>query len=243
MASFGPVAQHYDLLMAKVPYRMWVGYHQLLLAQQGLSPERMLDVCCGTGTIAQMLAREGRSVVGIDLSAAMIDEARRKAEGKGLNVRYEVADASNFELGEQFDAAYSFFDSLNYITEPDRIESAIMHVAHHLERGGSFIFDLNTAFAFEEKMFDQKDLRQKAPIQYRWRGDYDSRTRLIQVHMDFWRGGEHFTECHVQRAHTDEEIREWLKRAGFEFVRCYDSYTLDPPRAASDRVHYTALLA
>lgn len=243
MASFGPVAPHYDLLMSSVPYRMWAGYYQLLLAQQGVNPKRLLDVCCGTGTLAQMFAAEGYSVVGVDLSEAMIQEAKLKAQKRGLAIQYFAADAADFRLGEQFEGAYSFFDSLNYITDPDHLRRAIANVAAHLEPGGSFIFDVNTAYAFEERMFDQKDLRQKARIQYDWKGDYDRQTRIISVRMSFWRDGERFEECHVQRAHTDEEIRESLELAGFRSVRCFDSYTLDPPRERSDRVHYAATLA
>lgn len=242
MASFGPVAPHYDVLMSAVPYRMWAGYYQLLLAQQGISPKRLLDVCCGTGTLAQMFAAEGYEVVGVDLSEPMIVEARAKALKRGLNIRYEVGDAANFRLETTFEGAYSFFDSLNYITEPKHLREAIVNVAKHIEPGGSFIFDLNTAYAFEERMFDQTDLRKKARIQYDWRGEYDQSTRIIEVHMNFWRDGERFTECHVQRAHTDEEVREFLQLAGFENVRCFDSYTLDPPREKSDRVHYAAIL-
>ena len=46
MASFGPIAPHYDLLMANVPYEMWAGYYRLLLAQHELAPDYLLDVCC-----------------------------------------------------------------------------------------------------------------------------------------------------------------------------------------------------
>jgi len=239
--SFGPIAPHYDVLMRSVPYDMWLSYYQLLLAQQEVYPEKLLDVCCGTGTLCEKIAALGYSVAGIDLSAAMIERARAKAKELELDIRYEAVDAAEFDLGERFEAAYSFFDSFNYITDLGHLQKALHRIAHHLKPGGSLVFDLNTSYAFEEKMFDQEDRRKKSPIQYKWKGDYNPTSRIIHVTMDFWIDGENFQEVHVQRAHSQEEIFEMLKVAGFHQIACYDSYTLEPPRKRSDRIHFTAI--
>lgn len=186
MSSFGPVAPYYDELMRGVPYRMWVGYYLLLLSQQDVHPESILDVCCGTGTMCEMLFREGFRMAGFDLSPGMIEEARSKAARKKVPIRYEVQDAAEVELNERFDAALSFFDSLNNILNPDRLQMAFHRVADHLPSGGSWIFDLNTAYAFEQRMFDQENLRANAKLKYKWVGDYDPETRIIAVDMKFW---------------------------------------------------------
>ena len=81
-SSFGPVAEVYDELMRQVPYRMWIGYYQLLLSVQLAKPERILDVCCGTGVMCEMLYREGFNMKGFDLSPGKIDVARKKAKRK-----------------------------------------------------------------------------------------------------------------------------------------------------------------
>lgn len=240
-SAFGDIAPHYDDLMSGVPYRMWVGYYLLLLAQQDVQPKRVLDVCCGTGTLCEMLTREGLVMTGFDMSERMIQEARRKARQRRMRIRYEVADARDFDLRARFDAAYSFFDSLNYITDLDGFRAAVAAVGRHLEPGGSFVFDLNTAYAFEAQMFDQSNLRPQAKVRYQWTGEWDSATRQIEVTMRFWVGDREFVEMHRQRAHSDEEVRAALDDAGFEEVRAYESYGLQPPRPKSDRVHYTAL--
>jgi len=240
MSSFGPIAAFYDDLMQGVPYRMWVDYYRLLLEQLEAHPKRLLDVCCGTGNVAERLTDHGFIVAGIDLSPTMIEEARRKATEQSWDIRYEAADAAEFDLGETFDGAYSFFDSLNYITDLGHLQRALNRVAAHLTPGGTFVFDLNTAYAFEQRMFDQQDTRKKARVQYNWVGNYDEPSRIIRVQMEFWVEGIRVTEEHVQRAHRQEEMQELLERAGFGEIRVYDSYTLDPPRRRSDRNHYTA---
>ncbi len=240
MSSFGPIAPYYDVLMRSVPYEMWASYYLLLLAEFEHRPRRLLDVCCGTGSVAERLQEYGFQVAGIDLSQAMIDEARRKEEIRQRGVRYFQGDVSQMALGETFDGAYSFFDSLNYIVSPEDFRSAIIRVGQHLEPGGSFIFDLNTSYAFEAGLFNQSDHRKKSPIHYEWKGDYDRETRVIRVDMRFWVDGKELREEHVQRAHTHDEVVEALEAAGFGEIHLMQSYTLDPPTPKSDRVHYAA---
>jgi len=227
--------------MKFVPYRMWIGYYFLLLAQQDIHPKKVLDVCCGTGTMCQMLTKEGFNVAGFDLSPGMIEAARQKAAAKKLTIRYEVMDAAELDMGDTYDSAYSFFDSLNNILDPNRLQLAFERIAANLSPGGSFIFDMNTAVAFEEQMFDQENMRSNAKLRYKWVGDWNDQTRMITVNMRFWRGGEEFRETHVQRAYETEEVFDMLRQAGFEQIRAYHSYTLNPPRLKSDRLHYTAV--
>ena len=242
MESFGPIAPHYDLLMSKVPYDMWADYYQLLLEQLESKPQRILDVCCGTGAVAELLSIAGYRVTGVDISAGMIEEGIRKAKLRKMAIDYHVQDAAEMTFDKTFQGAYSFFDSFNYITDPIRLAMAFKQTAKALEPGSTFIFDLNTSYAFEEGMFDQQELRPKALIKYDWKGQYDPETRIIRVAMKFWREGKEFNEVHVQRAHYHEEVLDYLSDAGFKEIHAFESYTLDPPRKKSDRIHYACKL-
>ncbi len=237
-SSFGPVAPYYDELMKQVPYRMWVSYYLLLLAHQMYKPASVLDVCCGTGTMCELLTREGFELEGFDISPGMIRVAREKTQKKNLGIRYEVADAAEFEMGRKYDAALSFFDSLNNILEEDRLQSAFDRVYAHLEPEGSFIFDLNTPYAFEAKLFDQRNLSARSKLKYDWVGDWDKQSRIITVTMQFWYQGQQFTEIHRQKAYDEDEVRAMLAKSGFSEIRSFHSYTLNRPRFKTDRIHY-----
>jgi SAM-dependent methyltransferase len=69
------------------------------------SPSRILDVGTGTGAAALELAQRypHAQVVGIDISAKMIEQARAKAGGLGNRVRFLVADVADFEAADHFD--------------------------------------------------------------------------------------------------------------------------------------------
>jgi cyclopropane fatty-acyl-phospholipid synthase-like methyltransferase len=74
------------------------------LAKSGLLTGQVLDVGCGTGEQSLLAASHGASVTGVDVSPAAIAQARAKAAQRGLDVRFEVADALDLgQLGPNFD--------------------------------------------------------------------------------------------------------------------------------------------
>ena len=93
--------EHFDRSVA--------AHHGPFMSAAAIAPdERVLDVGCGTGEVARDAARAAvdGTVLGVDLSSAMLDVARRAASDEGLaNVRFEQADAQvhPFEAGS-FDA-------------------------------------------------------------------------------------------------------------------------------------------
>src|SRR5262249_44706136 len=147
-AQFVAVAPLYDLLMTGVPYAEWVRYLHELLAARRTRPRHILDLACGTGNVSELLAGEGFSVTGVDIAPHMIAEAKRKAAERNLPIAYLTQDAAELDLpGQRFDLCVSLFDSLNYVTEPTRLQRAMTRVAAHLTANGLFIFDLNSEFA------------------------------------------------------------------------------------------------
>ncbi len=88
-----------------------------------LSPqpsERILDVGCGTGQLTAQIAETGASVVGLDNSPAMIEEARRLFP----KLEFKLADAHDFDVDESFDGVFSNA-ALHWINEPDKVVACI----------------------------------------------------------------------------------------------------------------------
>ena len=247
-ASFGAVTPFYDALMAGVPYRFWADYLERLWKRHGTHPRTVLDLACGTGTMSRLLTERGYGVTGADLSPGMLAVARRRAAASHLTLDFYEQDAADLDLSDlRFDAVVCLFDSLNYILEPERVQSAFARVLAHLHPGGTFLFDVNTEYALAEGMFNQSCTRRDEPLHYRWRSRYDPQTRLCTVHMRFSYdpgGGEErqtFTEVHRQRAYSKDELTDWLRAAGFSEVAVYDAYSADPPKKRSDRLFYLAV--
>jgi trans-aconitate 2-methyltransferase len=99
-----------------------------------LSPQpsdRILDLGCGTGQLTQEIAALGAIAIGIDKSPTMVEQARKNYP----NLRFEVADATNFHFEESFDAVFSNA-TLHWIKEPQRAISCIWQA---LKPGGRFV--------------------------------------------------------------------------------------------------------
>jgi SAM-dependent methyltransferase len=66
-------------------------------------PATVLDLGCGTGSLAVLLVELGHSVTGIDLSPRMIEQAREKARRHGARVDLRVGDAASPRVSRTFD--------------------------------------------------------------------------------------------------------------------------------------------
>lgn len=104
------------------------GIVELLNPQAG---DRILDLGCGTGHLANTIATQGAQVTGIDGSASMIERARANYP----QLSFQVADARNFSFSEPFDAVFSNA-TLHWVKEAEQV---IICIAAALKAGGRFV--------------------------------------------------------------------------------------------------------
>jgi SAM-dependent methyltransferase len=87
-------------------YEQWVGEEPLIAAHSDLLPavagERVLDIACGQGRMSRHLARLGADVVGVDVSAAMLDKARATGPADIAYVRADVTRHPSWWDGRPF---------------------------------------------------------------------------------------------------------------------------------------------
>jgi ubiquinone/menaquinone biosynthesis C-methylase UbiE len=99
--------------------------------------EQVLDVGCGTGTLAIKAAQKGAQVIGIDQSPAMLKLAREKAQASGVEIDFRLAQAQSLDLDEKFDVVTATF-TLSEIS-PDEAQMVVADLAEHLKPGGKMI--------------------------------------------------------------------------------------------------------
>ncbi|MEH2382236.1 MAG: methyltransferase domain-containing protein [Nostoc sp.] len=93
--------------------------------------ESILDLGCGTGQLTEKIAQAGAEVMGVDHASTMIEKARQNYP----HIRFDVADATNFQVDKLLDAVFSNA-VLHWVKEAD---SAIASIHQSLKPGGRFV--------------------------------------------------------------------------------------------------------
>jgi len=114
---------------------------------RSLGPATVLDAGCGTGRVAIELARHGVDVVGVDVDASMIGEARRRAP----QLEWVEADLAALALGRQFDVVV-MAGNVPLFCPPAKRSNLVEACAAHVARGGALVagFELGRGYGLDE---------------------------------------------------------------------------------------------
>lgn len=136
--AFAELKAKQSVMWANGPYQNVTGtltdIHELMVSQLGAAPGvRWLDLATGTGAVAELAARAGADVVGIDLSPGLITTARERAEEQGLKIDYRVGDCEALDVEDgEFDVVSS---SCGVMFAPDH-EATARELARVTRAGG-----------------------------------------------------------------------------------------------------------
>jgi SAM-dependent methyltransferase len=137
VGAFGRYALLYDRFYEDRDYAGEIAFVRSVIERHAPDARSLLDAGCGTGVHAAALSDAGFDVTGVDASATMIDEARKRAPA----ARLEIADIRELYLGRSFDAASSLFHVMSYQATAADLRAALGSIRRHLETGGTFLFD------------------------------------------------------------------------------------------------------
>ncbi len=106
-----------------------------------INPSSLIDIGCGQGDFLLQIQTKNIHTFGVDLSSEQI----KVCQSKGLNAQY----INISEVKDKYFCATAIFDVLNYM-DIDILKEFLTNTYSILEKGGYFIFDVNTLFGFEE---------------------------------------------------------------------------------------------
>ena len=127
--------RHYDALKAQNDVAFY-------LAQAQAASGPVLEIGCGTGRVTIPLAAAGVDITGLDVSASMLEEAKRKAESQGLRINWVAVDGRSFDLGQRFALIIMPFNTLQFLRDTTALGQLFHCVKSHLGDKGGFIFDV-----------------------------------------------------------------------------------------------------
>lgn len=243
MNAYHALASSYDRLTADVDYEAIVAFYHQILEKEGITPKSAIDLACGTGSVALLLAKRYDRVLGVDMSEEMLTVALQRAMEQGRMPTFICQKLQELRLPRAVDMAVCALDGLDYILDPADCKEAIRRVYKALNPGGIFIFDVNTPEKLRA-MDGQVFLDEDDDVYCVWRGEFDEETNICSYGMDlFQRQGEHWVrsfEEHQEYAYSIEQLTDYLKKAGFTCIEVYADRKFCAPREGEQRVWFKA---
>ena len=240
MDAYRALADSYDRLTNDVDYQATVDFYFEILKREGLRPRTAVDLACGTGSVALLLAEKGLSVTAVDLSEEMLTVAAQKAQEAPNPPAFVCQPLQELRLPRGVDLAVCALDSLDYITDPSDCAEAIRRVYKVLNPGGIFIFDVNTPEKLRA-MDGQVFLDEDEDVYCVWRGEFSEETNICSYGMDlFQRRGdlwERSFEEHREYAYSREQLTGYLKDAGFTHIRVFADRRFEEPAPGEQRIY------
>ena len=236
--AYSRLAEVYDEVVVDPCHGSWASFLHELWSGDPQGVRSVLDICCGTGLLADELVARGYRVVGVDASDAMLALARERL---GPEVKLGRMTLPDLTVDDVFDAAVCTFDGLNYLT-PDDLRLTMAAVAGRLRPAGWFVFDLHTDAMMNFTIANPKVAGRAAANAFVISSvvDRGGRTCDTRIELTGPREGDHFSEHHRQYFHADTAVRASLQDTGFEVTAVGVEYTHKRADASTMRATWTA---
>lgn len=244
MSAYEALAASYDSLTQDIPYKEMLAYMETLLHRHEVYPETVLDLACGTGSMSVLLAEAGYRVLAADQSEDMLAMAWEKASTLEENQPYFVCQPmERLRLPYPVDWVCCCLDSLNYVTDPQKVREALSRVYQSLTPGGVLIFDINSP----EKLTGldgQVFLDENEDTYCVWRAEFDREENICYYGMDLFQRRkklwERSFEEHREYAYSVEQLTDYLQQAGFAVIEVYGDQSLERPGPGEQRIYFYA---
>ncbi len=226
---FNNYSKYYDLLYKDKDYKAETAYIISLIEKHSFGTKTILEFGGGTGIHGSLLAKNGYSVLGIEMSPEMLQMAKaREMETKDGCFKSIAGDIRKIKLNRSFDVLISLFHVISYQTSNEDLESTFENAACHLEQGGVFIFDvwygpavISIKPAVRVITIKDNDIeltRIAEPVLYEDKNIVDvNYTLFVENIAD--NSFKKINEKHTMRYFTTPEIRLLLNQNGFELLQ------------------------
>jgi ubiquinone/menaquinone biosynthesis C-methylase UbiE len=223
MILYKQLANYYDKFYYIKNYKNEVDFILEIFKRYKIKMKSILDVACGTGNHANLLASKGFNIVGVDLNEEILKIARKKVK-KGVFVKGDMKNLNTVVSGE-YDAALLLFNSILYNTNKHDFMKTLKGIYNHLRKGGVFIFDLFTEQNFFEGssnfFFEDKKSFGFKHVKKRIKGKYIeiSNYYLIKDGNTFIASSNNINKLGI---FSEKEVKLMMKNQGFKVKIFHD---------------------
>ena len=200
------------------------------------SGSRILDVPCGQGRHAHLLAEAGYDVDGLDYSADLLAIAKKR--GTGRTLRYTRGDMRRLpaKWTRRFDAVVNLFTSFGFFVDPRDDAKVIAEMARVLKPGGILVWHGGSRDGVMAKFLARDWWQANDGTMIGHQRSFDPLSGVLTVEST-WRGpksGGH--REHRIRLYTATRLAELCAAAGLVVEVAYDGWRDRPLRRSSSEM-------
>lgn len=206
----------------------------------------VLEIACGSGLVTLPIAAQGLDVTGVDLARPMLEHARKKAEGQGLNIRWVEADARSFDLEAQYQFIFITGNAFQAFLRRQDQEALLASVRRHLAPEGVFAFETRNPSGHDltdqpEEEFDQSYISVEGHrVSVSSTQIYDPISQIIYwPSYRRWNDGkrDHEKETHIACRFTHpQELEALLHYNDFQILQQYGNWDKEALSASSPSI-------
>jgi SAM-dependent methyltransferase len=187
--------------------------------------ERVLDLACGIGRHSLELRRRGFEVVGLDISAELLEIAAREAEAQSLDITFVQADLRELDFEDEFDLVLSLNDgAVGYFETDEENARTFEVVSNALRSGGGHLMQLPNVLHAEKHLPARNWLAGEATLElsdHRWNG----KERYLEGFTVPIPLGEVLEKIEPipfrQRLYTVDELKELYESVGMRLANIF----------------------
>jgi len=195
---------------------------KLILENVDLIPgAKILDMACGAGRHAIILARKNFHLTAVDLSENLISIAEQSAQNENLKISFVQSDIRKYETNDKFDLIINLFTSFGYF-ESDEENYAVLQKAYHLlVENGFFVLDFfNSEFLRQNLVeFSEENLGGAEIHQYR-----KIKNNRVTKKIVITKNGNLSTYEESVRMFSKDEIVNAIQNIGFDIYKTFGDF-------------------
>ena len=197
---------------------------------------RILDVPCGQGRHAHLLAEAGYNVEGVDYSTHLLDIARKR--GVGPNLHYTLGDMRTLppKWRGKFDAVVNLFTSFGFFAHPREDARVISEFARVLKPGGVLVWHGGSRDGVMARFLAKDWWTTTDGTLIAQEREFDPLSGKLTVHSEWKRGGKSGKRTHHIRLYTATRLAELCSDAGLIVEQVFDGWADRPLRRTSSEM-------
>lgn len=244
--AYEVISRIYDDLMEEVDYGEWCDFMEALFLENGEEIHHIFELGCGSGIMTEKLLQKGYEVVGVDSSQEMLELAGERLEpfGKNIILMRQDIEELDFEIYE-IDCILSSNDTLNYISDSEKLEHLFSYLHRRLKTGGSLVFDISSEYKLKTVLGNNVFGQSFEDMTYLWENEYDEEKRQLEIRVNvFEQEGEfyrRYEEVQTQRAYSEREIVHMLQKTGYKNIKIYGDLKKYGERTCAQRLFFCAM--